>query len=119
MTLSLKVLGEFAVTDRAGMRLSLPTIKACGLLAYLAFSPGRSFSRQRLMTLLWSDKEERLARLSLNQALRSIRHLGAAAETTILNTDGQRVSLCVDILDSDIGRFQAALAANPAHAADL
>jgi DNA-binding SARP family transcriptional activator len=71
MGLSLKVLGAFAVRDGSGAALSLRTRKTRALLGYLAVNAGKPQPRERLMALLWSDRGERQARQSLNQALLS------------------------------------------------
>jgi TolB-like protein/DNA-binding SARP family transcriptional activator len=119
MGLSLKVLGEFAVRDGSGRDLSLPTRKTRALLAYLAVYADRPQLRDRLMALLWSDREDRQARQSLNQALRSIRRLGDEAGITLLDGDGEHVTLRGDAVDIDVARFRASLADDPTAAAAL
>lgn len=56
-----------------GAQLALNNRKARGLLAYLATCPGMRATRETLATLLWSDREDALARTSLRQCLRQIR----------------------------------------------
>jgi DNA-binding SARP family transcriptional activator len=75
MDLSLKMLGGFELRDGGGAELSLPTRKVRALLSYLAVNANKPQPRERLMALLWSDRGERQARQSLNQALLSIRRL--------------------------------------------
>ncbi len=119
MSLSLKVLGEFSVRDGSGAVLSLPTRKTRALLGYLAVNAGRAQPRERLMALLWSDRGESQARRSLNQALLAIRRLGNREDITLLDSDGERVTLRGDALESDIGRFRTLLDDDPAAAAAL
>ena len=93
MGLSLKMLGGFVLRDRGGAELSLPTRKIRALLSYLAVNADKPQSRERLMALLWSDRGERQARQSLNQALMSIRRLGEHQGVQLLDSDGERVTL--------------------------
>ena len=119
MGLSLKVLGAFSVRDGSGAALSLPTRKTRALLGYLAANADRPQQRERLTALLWSDFGEKQARHNLNQALLSIRKLGAEPGTTLLETDGERVTLRSAAIDIDLVRFRALLASNPAQASSL
>lgn len=54
--------------------------KVRALLAYLACQRDRAFSREHLSALLWPEKDERLARRNLRQALYNLR--------TVLTLDG-------------------------------
>jgi TolB-like protein/DNA-binding SARP family transcriptional activator/Tfp pilus assembly protein PilF len=119
MGLSLKVLGEFEVRDASGAALSLPTRKTRALLGYLAVNADKPQLRDRLMALLWSDRGDRQARQSLNQALRSIRQLAQSDGVTLLDGDGEHVALRSDAIDIDAARFHASLAEDPAAAAAL
>jgi len=47
--------------------------KHLALLVYLARSPRRARTREHLLGLLWSDRDERQARHSLSEALRVMR----------------------------------------------
>jgi TolB-like protein len=117
MTLSLKLLGEFAVRDADGAALSLPTRKTRALLGYLAANADKPQPRERLMALLWSSFGEKQARHNLNQALLSIRKLGDGV--ALLDGDAQRVTLRGDAMDIDLARFHASLDNDPAAAAKL
>jgi TolB-like protein/predicted Zn-dependent protease len=119
MSLSLKMLGEFAVRDHAGKLLSLPTRKTRALFGYLAMNAGRPQPRERLMSLLWSDRGEKQARHSLSQALVSIRKLGDSAGETLFDSNDERVMLRADAVDSDVTRFRTLLADDPAGAAAI
>jgi len=119
MGLSLKLLGDFAVGDEGGNALSLPTRKTRALLAYLAVNADKPQQRERLMTLLWSDRGEQQARHSLNQALMSIRRLGNAAGVPLLDGDGERVTLLGDAIAIDVADFRDRLANDPEGAAAL
>ena len=69
----LTLLGGFSLETADGVKLALPTRKDRLLLAYLALSPGRPQSRERLAGLLWGDRGEAQARDSLKQSLAGIR----------------------------------------------
>jgi TolB-like protein len=118
MSLLLKLLGEFAVRDGSGAALSLPTRKTRALLGYLAFNADRPQPRERLMALLWSDRSERQARQSLNQALLSIRKLGDV-DGALLDSDGEHVTLRGDAVESDVRRLRSLLKDEPAEAVTL
>jgi len=119
MGLSLKVFGVFAVRDGSGTELSLRTRKTRALLGYLAVNADKPQPRERLMALLWSDRDERQARQSLNDALKSIRRLASGEGPTILDSDGEQVTLHGAALEIDVARFRALLADEPAEAANL
>jgi TolB-like protein/Tfp pilus assembly protein PilF len=119
MGLSLKLFGGFTVRDGSGTTLSLRTRKMRALLAYLAVNADKPQPRERLMTLLWGDRDERQARPSLNNALMSIRQLANDQGPALLDSDGEQVTLHGEALESDVARFRALLAKNPAEAAKL
>jgi len=119
MGLSLKMLGGFELRDSGGAELSLPTRKIRALLSYLAVNADKPQPRERLMALLWSDRGDRQARQSLNQALLSIRRLGEHEGVQLLKSDGERVTLRGDAVESDVQRLRNQIADDPAVAASL
>ena len=60
--LELTLLGGFQGRVGAGVALTLPTRKAQALLAFLALTPGRSYPREKLASLLWGGTREPQAR---------------------------------------------------------
>jgi DNA-binding SARP family transcriptional activator len=72
-TLTIRILGGFEAIDGAGRAIKFHTRKAAALLVYFAMSPGKEFSREHLMNLLWSDRAEAQASNSLRQALSQLR----------------------------------------------
>ena len=106
--LSLRVLGPARVTvDGAAAPAELLWRKHLALLVYLARSPRKSRTREHLLGLLWSDRDETLARHSLSEALRVLRRvLGDAA----VHSDVDQVRLATDGITLDCDTF-AALAA--------
>jgi len=119
MNLSLRVLGGFALTDGSGAPLTLQMRKTRALLAYVAVNADRSQPRERLMGLLWSDRGEKQARQSLNQALREIRRLSGTNALGLLDSDSEQVMLIGDTLKSDVQEFLALAKTNPIAAANL
>lgn len=104
----IKTLGGLAVFD--GGRLlagSAQQPRRLAILAVLARAGGGGVSRDRLVALLWPDTDEERGRRSLNQALYGLRHeLGT--EEAILGT--RDIRLNPDLVETDVGDFEAALA---------
>ena len=67
--LRLTVLGAFSASIN-GKPVRLPTRKAQALLAYLALGDPAGESRERMMGLLWSERDSKRARDSLRQAIK-------------------------------------------------
>lgn len=102
-----RLLGRFAVAIDGDvltpMRIS--SRKGCALLAYLAMHPEHCSGREELATLLWGDRPDQQARLSLRQCILSLRTTLAEAGD-ILVFEGDTVALRmqhlrVDALDFD------------------
>src|SRR2546428_11815134 len=75
--------------------------KHLALLVYLARSPRRARTREHLLGLLWSDRDERQARHSLSEALGVLRRaLGEAAVRA--DVDQVRLEEGVVALDTDV-----------------
>ncbi|TJW83476.1 MAG: alpha/beta hydrolase, partial [Mesorhizobium sp.] len=68
----LHLLGGF---DFTGVGATAPAFsrKARGMVAYLALQAGQAQSREKLAALLWSLNGETQARMSLRQAVSSVR----------------------------------------------
>src|SRR5207237_6280319 len=107
-TVFCRVLGPVRVTVAgADAPAELLWRKHLALLVYLARSPRKSRTREHLVGLLWSDRDEKQARHSLSEALRVLRQvLGDAA----VQADVDQVRLATDGVTLDCDRF-AALAA--------
>lgn len=104
--LELQFLGrmEASVVSEAGDR-RLGKGKPVALLTYLALSPGKRASRERLATLLWSDGTSEGARQNLRQAIWYLkRRLG-----DVIVTDDDTMGLSPGST-SDVERFTAAAA---------
>lgn len=103
--ISVRTLGPADVhVDGDDMPSALRWQKHLGLLVYLAHSPKRTRSREHLIGLLWPDKDDKAARHSLREALRSIRqHLGDAG----LDTSGAAVRLTNDQVQLDTTQLES------------
>ena len=81
-TLSIALLGAFAVTLDEQPVTAFAYDKVRGLLAYLAVEADRPHRRDHLATLFWPEQDRRSALQSLSQALYQLRRaLGDPAAT--------------------------------------
>jgi TolB-like protein/DNA-binding SARP family transcriptional activator/cytochrome c-type biogenesis protein CcmH/NrfG len=71
--LHLTLLGGFEAKLESGAQIEIPTRKAQAVLAYLALQPGKALSRDKMASLLWSDRGDKQAHGSLRQALTVLR----------------------------------------------
>src|SRR5438034_11414560 len=98
-----RVLGPVRVTVAgADAPAELLWRKHVALLVYLARSPRKSRTREHLISLLWSDRDERQARHSLSEALRVLRR---ALGDERLVADVDQVRLAPDAVTLDCDRF--------------
>src|SRR3989449_653573 len=98
-----RVLGPLRVTVAgADAPAELLWRKHVALLVYLARSPRKSRTREHLIGLLWSDRDERQARHSLSEALRVLRR--ALGEEGVV-ADVDQVRLAPDAVALDCDRF--------------
>ncbi|CAN7486590.1 alpha/beta fold hydrolase [Mesorhizobium amorphae] len=106
----LHLLGGF---DFAGVGAAVPVFsrKARAMVAYLALQSGHSQSREKLATLLWGVNSETQARMSLRQAVSSVRKAMHASGGRFM-TDGDKIALHLDGLDFDVARFEALAASS-------
>src|SRR5262245_52468858 len=70
---SLRLFGGFHLRHGSGRDVTIATAKTALVLGYLALRAGKAIARERLMTLLWSDRGENQARASLRQAIWTLR----------------------------------------------
>jgi len=103
--LSLKLLGGFSASSLGGKAVEISGKKNQALLAYLVLNPGRKFTREKLVSLLWSERGEAQARASLRQVLAALRHdLGQSAST--LSADSDSVAVEPQIITTDVAAFE-------------
>lgn len=98
-----RVLGAVRLTiDGADAPPEILWRKHLALLVYLARSPRRARTREHLLGLLWSDRDERQARHSLSEALRVMRRtLGDDA----VQADVDQIRLEPDAVAFDTDEF--------------
>jgi TolB-like protein/Flp pilus assembly protein TadD len=108
--LRLTLLGGFEVRDRAGRKIDFAESKSALLLAYLALGPGVAFSREKLIGLFWSDRDEIQARGSLRHAIWALRRALNAIEPCPLIIDGDTIALDPTAFEADTVSFKKLLA---------
>jgi DNA-binding SARP family transcriptional activator/predicted ATPase len=106
--LGLTLFGGFQGRVGAGATLSLSTRKAQALLAFLALTPGQSYPREKLASLLWGGMREPQARRSLRQALFILRK-AVATEPPALLIAGESVAVNPVAVDVDVVEFERAV----------
>ncbi|HEY3148745.1 MAG TPA: BTAD domain-containing putative transcriptional regulator, partial [Dongiaceae bacterium] len=104
----MRMLGGFELRGSGGRDLTPSGKKLRALVAVLALARGTGWSRERLMTLLWGDRDEEQARGSLRQALAELRR--TLGEHAIL-ADRETVVLDPGTLHVDAVEFAALSAA--------
>ncbi len=107
--LKISVLGGLRILTQGGETVPLSGRKDRALIGFLAISPGITFSREKLATLLWSESGERQARDSLKQALLRLRRCLYPVAANLLITDRQTVTLSHDRIWVDARDFEALL----------
>jgi TolB-like protein/DNA-binding SARP family transcriptional activator/Flp pilus assembly protein TadD len=109
--LMLNLLGGFEV--RLGdLSFMLPTKRGQALLAFLAMTPDRRHSRDKIAGFLWEDRGEQQARTSLRQTLSVLRKVISPADVDWLRADGDSIALNRDVVKLDVAVFER-LAAEP------
>ncbi|HKW09720.1 MAG TPA: BTAD domain-containing putative transcriptional regulator [Gemmatimonadaceae bacterium] len=110
MTNRLTLLGPVCLTSTAAEARSMRRAsqsRRIALLALIASSPDQSIARDRLVGLLWPDRDERTARHLLADSLYVLRQtLGDDA----LVAAGETLRLSSDIVWTDLAEFHGALA---------
>jgi len=114
----LTLFGGFEGRFAGGRAIELPGQKDRALLAFLALSPGATHSRDKLASLLWSERGDRQARDSLKHALTRIRQCLEAEAATAVVADRQSVRLDPAAVTCDVTLFERLIAAGTTEALD-
>jgi TolB-like protein/Flp pilus assembly protein TadD len=118
--LVLKLLGGFEASVEGGAAIPLASKTGQALVAFLALTPDRRHSRDKLATLLWEDRPDEQARTSLRQTLAVLRR---ALPTECLRAEADWIALAPDACRIDVAEFERLAARNDAasleHAAIL
>jgi DNA-binding SARP family transcriptional activator len=103
----LTLLGAFGLSG--GASCEVLSKKAQALLAYLALAPDRAHRREKLASLLWSDRSEESARQNLRQCLTAIRRACDGARVLPIIIENDTVRLDPGIVAVDVGQFEQAV----------
>ncbi|HEX6092091.1 MAG TPA: BTAD domain-containing putative transcriptional regulator [Dongiaceae bacterium] len=103
---AVQLLGGFEVRSPDGQPIDLPGQKDRALLAFLALPAGVTHSREKLASLLWSDRGDQQARDSLKHALTRIRQGLQSADPPAIEADRQSVRLDPLGVATDVARFE-------------
>src|SRR5215472_8773938 len=106
-SLQLKLLGGFDASSAAGRPVEISGKKNQALLAYLATHPGRKLARDKLTSLLWSDRGEQQARGSLRQALLVLKEALEGDAPGALVLEGDSAGLEPGAVATDVAQLEA------------
>jgi TolB-like protein len=102
--LRIRLLGGFDLQAGQGP-IAIPAgRKVRALLACLALSSGEAWPREKLMSLLWSDRGDEQARASLRQALAEVRRV--IGQPSAVRTEHDAVSLEPSLIAVDALEFE-------------
>src|SRR5262249_3352379 len=105
----LTLFGGFRARLATGQAIDLPGQKDRALLAILALPAGASHSRDKLPSLLWSDRGDQQARDSLKHALTRLRQCLEPVSPSRIVADRQSVKLDATGFAIDVSRFERLL----------
>lgn len=112
--LRLRTFGGLWVEGTSGSDTPLPPPRRLALLALLAVAGPRGMSRERLLGILWPDRDEERGRHALAQTVYSLR---ADLRNDAAVAGGAELRLEPGEITSDVGDFAAALSAGDHEAA--
>lgn len=108
-SLRLTLLGGFEVRDITGRKIDFALSKAALLLSYLALRQGVALSREKLIGLLWSDRDDCQARGSLRHAIWALRRALNGIEPCPVIIDGDTIALDLAAVEADTISFETLL----------
>ena len=100
-----KLLGGSEFQRASGTRVEITIRKAQALLAYLALQQGKGVPRDKLASLLWSDRSDKQAQGSLRQTLTVLRKALEPACPSPLIVEHGEVSLDANAIEVDALAF--------------
>jgi TolB-like protein/DNA-binding SARP family transcriptional activator len=106
--LKLQVLGGFDLRRADGTEVDSLGRKEQALFAYLALQAGRPQTRDKLASLLWSDRGDQQARHSLRQSLTILRRALPDPDGNIIVSDQETIALRPDAIEVDFAVFSNA-----------
>jgi TolB-like protein/DNA-binding SARP family transcriptional activator len=101
--LTLRLLGGMEIITADGRNITPTGKKLRGLIACLALAPRGGWPRERLMTLLWGDRDEEQARASLRQGLAELRR--SFGEPCPVDADRERAGFRPELIRVDALEF--------------
>jgi TolB-like protein/regulator of sirC expression with transglutaminase-like and TPR domain len=104
--LHISLFGGFEARLESGEPVVLKGRKSQALVAYMALRPGKPFSRQELVALLWGDRGEPQARSSLRQSLSEFRKALGKADCSPLVSGRDSVLFEADAVNVDVAEFE-------------
>jgi TolB-like protein/Tfp pilus assembly protein PilF len=102
----LTLLGGFGLRAPSEGAINLLGQKERALLAFLALPPGKTHSRDKLASLLWSDRGDPQARDSLKHALTRLRQCLQSTDSPAIIADRQSVRLDPAAVSTDVMIFE-------------
>jgi TolB-like protein/DNA-binding SARP family transcriptional activator len=115
--LKLQVLGGFRLERADASQVESLGRKEQALLAYLALQAGRPQTRDKLASLLWSDRGDQQARHSLRQSLTILRRALPDPDGHVVVSDQETIALRPGAIEIDAAAF-ASRASNESDGAD-
>jgi DNA-binding SARP family transcriptional activator len=103
----LTLLGTFTLSGSAP--LTMPSKKAQALLAYLAIPAGLPHRREKLASMLWSDRSQESGRHNLRQCLTAIRKMSDGGEEVPIIVEGDSLRLDPSNVAVDVAELEQAL----------
>ena len=107
---TLKLFGEFHLSSHDGNAVTALGRRDRAVLAYLALAPNKRESRERLATLLWSNRGDEQARHSLAQSTAAVRKALGDAEKTLVVSEASSLAIDWTQFDIDVLRFRTLVA---------
>ncbi len=104
--LHLRLFGSFQAWREPDEKVPVRSKKGQALLALLALSRDRGYSREKLAALLWGDRPEEQARHSLRQSMLTLRKTLDRGEPPVFLSEGDALALNPDGIRVDVRRFE-------------
>jgi DNA-binding SARP family transcriptional activator/TolB-like protein len=101
----LRLFGEFRLSSDEGEVISALGRRDRAVLAYLALTPGRRESRDRLASLLWSNRGEEQARHSLVQSTAVVRKALGDVDKAVVQSEPASIAVDWSLFDVDVLDF--------------
>src|SRR5262245_7548231 len=103
---SLRLLGDFQLSDRGGEKVAVPGKRERVLLAYLALSPNGRQPRRKLVTLLWGETADEASLENLRTSIFNLRKALGDTERRIIASDDRDIVLDTSAFEVDVLEFR-------------